>query len=481
MVSPAPGFSIGTPYRKSGSWSCGYHTGVDFPCPTGTRLVASIAGQIRHRNYGSALGNHQFAISPDPGQPFADGEVFYAHTRTRLADGVYVNVGDFVAECGVEGNTTGPHLHYEFHPNQKNSWGCEPICANPQPTIDHQAGSTPPPSGGGDYPTPTSNKVYVSKLVQGQMESDSVWYLQRSLNQNGNPPEGADLPLTGNFLDQTASAVKGCQQAHGFGDDPMGSVYVGPSQAAHLFDGWNLEIVYDTGNPSPPDTEEPPPSQGDKPPAPALMLPGAVWDPISNFPGLRPFMGSAKKVTLHTTETTVKPNWEVQQSGIPHLTVDLQTGQRWQHLAFDIAAYTLSGGDHSPNSDSGLNIQIEIIGFTEDCPHWSQSEYDELRSILEWLGTNLGIPYQFSWSFTAPVYRLDWGGWEPESGIFGHCHAPYNDHSDPTGLRTDLLAPQPPEPEPEPPTGGYVTREEWYAFRNDIAGILQALVEGIEP
>ena len=137
MANPVPGHSVSTAYGKSGGWSCGWHTGVDIAAPKGTAVVASIAGQIRHRNYGGDLGNHQFAISPDPGQPFADGEVFYAHTYDRPPDGVYVSIGDLVAHVGVEGNTTGPHLHYEYHPEEKNSWGCN-VCANPQPTLDHQ-------------------------------------------------------------------------------------------------------------------------------------------------------------------------------------------------------------------------------------------------------------------------------------------------------------------------------------------------------
>lgn len=472
MVNPVPGYNITTPYRKSGSWSCGYHTGVDLACPVGTRIVAPIAGQIRHRNYGSALGNHQFAISPDPGQPFAEGEVFFAHTRTRLADGVYVNVGDFVAECGVEGNTTGPHLHYEFHPNQKNSWGCEPVCANPQPTIDHQAGG----GGGGsgsDYPVPTSKTVYVSKLRFGQEDSDSVWYLQDALNAHP-LSGGATLPTTGGYFSMTDAEVIKCQTQHGFGADPPGASFVGPSQAEHLFAGRGLTVVYDTGNPSPPDPDPGPPDQ-EKPPAPALMLPGAVWDPITNFPGLRPFTGSAKKVTLHTTETSVKPNWEAQQSGIPHLTVDLDSGQRWQHLPFDLAAYTLSGGDNSPNSASGVNIQIELIGYTADCPSWPAEDYADLRQVLEWLGANLAIPYGFPHSFSSPI-RLDWPYWESASGILGHCHAPYNDHSDPTGLRVDLLTGTVPEPEPEPV---YVTLAEYEADKQAHDEMLISIMEAI--
>lgn len=177
----------------------------------------------------------------------------------------------------------------------------------------------------------------------------------------------------------------------------------------------------------------------------------------------------------------MKPNWEAQQSGIPHLTVDLDSGQRWQHLPFDLAAYTLSGGDNSPNSASGVNIQIEIIGFTADCPHWDYVVYEELRQILEWLCENLGIPYQFPLVFTSDE-RQTWAGWEPTFGILGHCHAPYNDHSDPTGLRVDLLTSvnTPPDVEEPPlPTGDYVTLEEYEAGQQALDGMLADIRDAI--
>ena len=100
------------------------HTGVDFAAASGTNVVAPIPGQIRHRSYGSSFGQHQFAISPDPGQPFADGEVFFAHMTSRLADGVYVEVGDYLGDVGAEGNVSGPHLHLEYHADTKGQWSC---------------------------------------------------------------------------------------------------------------------------------------------------------------------------------------------------------------------------------------------------------------------------------------------------------------------------------------------------------------------
>lgn len=136
-MHPVPGWAVTVPYGIKGPmWkACGVHTGVDIAAPAGTTIVAPIDGQIRHRSYGAAFGRHQFAISPDHHQPFGLGEVFFAHTRTRLPDGVYVRAGQPIAEVGNEGNTTGPHLHLEFMPRSKNVWACK-LHADPRPVID---------------------------------------------------------------------------------------------------------------------------------------------------------------------------------------------------------------------------------------------------------------------------------------------------------------------------------------------------------
>lgn len=153
MANPVPGYSISTPYGRRGShWSCnknsqgGQHTGADWAAPRGTPVVAPIDGQIRHRKYGSAFGPHQFAISPDPGQPFGSGEVFMAHTLDRLPDGTRVTAGQQIARVGDLGNVTGPHLHLEYLPNSKGKWACG-LHADPSPVVNwqpSQPSQTPP-------------------------------------------------------------------------------------------------------------------------------------------------------------------------------------------------------------------------------------------------------------------------------------------------------------------------------------------------
>jgi len=235
-MQPVPGHGLTTAYGLRGAhWTaCRFHTGADFAAPSGTPIVAPISGTIRHRSYGRAFGPFQFAISPSPGQPFADQEVFFAHVLDRLPDGTEVRAGQRISRVGALGNVTGPHLHMELH-SRKNIWTCS-VMMNPQPVVDWQpSGPAPVPSpGGGGTPT------YLSKLKQGQRDSDSVRNLQRALNAHSLPaPGNITLPITGNFADKTALVVQTCQKVHGaqWGEgsaDPMGSVSVGPKQAAHL-------------------------------------------------------------------------------------------------------------------------------------------------------------------------------------------------------------------------------------------------------
>lgn len=89
---------------------------------------------------------------------------------------------------------------------------------------------------GDTYPKPTSGTVYLSKLKYGVKNSDSVWYLQNRLNSH-TLEGGEDLPLTGNYLDETDEEVRLCQQQHGYGNDPKNKSFIGESQAHHLFDG----------------------------------------------------------------------------------------------------------------------------------------------------------------------------------------------------------------------------------------------------
>lgn len=138
---PVPDAEVGTPYGIRGAhWSCnqdqhgnGVHTGCDYPAPSGTRVVAARPGICAHVNYGSAFGSKQLEVRCDDGT--AD---FYAHMSSRVAAGTHVAAGDPVGKVGAEGNTTGPHLHFERHA-YAGAWNCD-VHRDPAASIDYGGG-----------------------------------------------------------------------------------------------------------------------------------------------------------------------------------------------------------------------------------------------------------------------------------------------------------------------------------------------------
>ncbi|MDT9693005.1 transglycosylase family protein [Streptomyces sp. P9(2023)] len=102
--------SIGTRYRVSGSsWSSGYHTGVDFPVPTGTSVKAVAPGRVVSAGWAGAYG-YQIVIRHDDGRYSQ-----YAHlSALTVRDGQRVNGGQRIARSGSTGNSSGPHLHFEM-------------------------------------------------------------------------------------------------------------------------------------------------------------------------------------------------------------------------------------------------------------------------------------------------------------------------------------------------------------------------------
>ncbi|MET7686790.1 transglycosylase family protein [Streptomyces sp. NPDC005483] len=108
LVAPVHA-SLGTPYRKAGSaWSKGYHTGVDFPVPTGTSVRAVAAGKVVTSGWGGSFG-YQVVIR------HADGRYTqYAHlSAISVKAGQSVGAGQRIGRSGSTGNSSGPHLHFE--------------------------------------------------------------------------------------------------------------------------------------------------------------------------------------------------------------------------------------------------------------------------------------------------------------------------------------------------------------------------------
>jgi peptidoglycan hydrolase-like protein with peptidoglycan-binding domain len=85
------------------------HTGVDFPGPMGTPVLAARAGVVTVTRWLVGYGNtvaikHELGVS-----------TVYAHLSAILVKpGEFVAVGARIGRVGATGTATGPHLHFEL-------------------------------------------------------------------------------------------------------------------------------------------------------------------------------------------------------------------------------------------------------------------------------------------------------------------------------------------------------------------------------
>lgn len=89
------------------------HRGVDVAGPVGTPIVAAGSGVVEQAGWNSGgFGNLVEIRHPDGSM------TRYAHnSRLNVSAGQQVAQGQQIAEMGSTGYSTGPHLHFEVHPN----------------------------------------------------------------------------------------------------------------------------------------------------------------------------------------------------------------------------------------------------------------------------------------------------------------------------------------------------------------------------
>ena len=113
MTYPVPGYygvSAGYPYYSSGGW----HGGIDFPCSTGSRVVAAQDGiviTVKRLNYSYGYYVMIYHGTDSKGRSVV---TLYAHNSSILVGvGDTVKRGQQIAKSGSTGNSTGPHCHFE--------------------------------------------------------------------------------------------------------------------------------------------------------------------------------------------------------------------------------------------------------------------------------------------------------------------------------------------------------------------------------
>jgi murein DD-endopeptidase MepM/ murein hydrolase activator NlpD len=98
------------------------HWGIDLAAPRGTTIVAATDGVVLRAGPATGYGNAIYIQD-------ADGNVeIYGHMKYyNVKAGDLVHAGDKIAEVGSEGQSTGPHLHFQIDRGGMEGTPMDPI------------------------------------------------------------------------------------------------------------------------------------------------------------------------------------------------------------------------------------------------------------------------------------------------------------------------------------------------------------------
>lgn len=94
-----------------------FHSGTDIGAPLGTPVVAAFAGRVSISDF---LGGYGLTVvlKHDDTQ-----ETLYAHlSELFVRPGDWIEQGEVIGRVGSTGNSTGPHLHFEFRQLTSEGW-----------------------------------------------------------------------------------------------------------------------------------------------------------------------------------------------------------------------------------------------------------------------------------------------------------------------------------------------------------------------
>jgi murein DD-endopeptidase MepM/ murein hydrolase activator NlpD len=124
-------YRITATFGQGGSRWAANHTGTDFAAPIGTPIRSVMKGEVIFADWAGPYGR-QVKVRHENGT-----ETWYNHmSKFSVQVGETVYAGDQVGAVGVTGNTTGPHLHFEVHPDGGPA-------VNPMPWLREVCGLNP--------------------------------------------------------------------------------------------------------------------------------------------------------------------------------------------------------------------------------------------------------------------------------------------------------------------------------------------------
>lgn len=164
------------------------HEGIDIAGASGTPIFAAASGAVVKAGWDNwGLGN---AIEI---KHLDQSVTVYGHNRRLfVSQGQKVEQGQIIAEMGSTGNSSAPHLHFEFYPNGRVA--ADPIRLLASATTNQKPQSPPMPIS----PAPVSLETECSgvTILQGEtannlikicQDNDQLFYLGQ-LKQNSSTP-----------------------------------------------------------------------------------------------------------------------------------------------------------------------------------------------------------------------------------------------------------------------------------------------------
>jgi len=95
-----------------------FHTGTDLAASLGTPVVAAYAGQVALADW---LGGYGLTVVMDHNK--GSQQTLYGHlSELFVKPGEWVKQGTEIGRVGSTGNSTGPHLHFEFRQLTPDGW-----------------------------------------------------------------------------------------------------------------------------------------------------------------------------------------------------------------------------------------------------------------------------------------------------------------------------------------------------------------------
>lgn len=95
-----------------------FHSGTDIGAPLGTPVLAAYAGRVALSDF---LGGYGLTVVLEHNK--STQETLYAHlSELFVKPGEWVEQGTVIGRVGSTGNSTGPHLHFEFRQLTPEGW-----------------------------------------------------------------------------------------------------------------------------------------------------------------------------------------------------------------------------------------------------------------------------------------------------------------------------------------------------------------------